>query len=122
MSTTLLFAVCAALVFSPLLIEVVRVLGRAGSGVVRASRSADERRDISIPTTERGVEQSVRDQLYARDPRWQRLEVEPAPPRTARARPRWPATRLRRPLRVIGRPADAADVQAEEGSDDVRAA
>jgi len=118
MSTTLLFAVCAVLVFSPLVIEVLRVLGRAGSGVVRSSRARAERPEVNAPVVGPRVEQSVRDRLYARDPRWQRLEVEPAAPRAARPKPRWP---LRRPLRVIRRPAELADAHAE-GSDDVRAA
>lgn len=125
MSTTLLFAVCAALVFAPLVIEVLRVLGRAGNGVTRAARARSEPTEWSLPPAGSDVEESVREQLYSRDPRSRRLEVEPAAARPARAQPRWPLTGMRRPLRVIkrtiGREPELEEVQAE-GKDDVRAA
>ena len=79
MSTTLLFAICATLVFSPFLIELVRLLVR---GVPRVAT----RRSLP-PPPDYGAdfEASVHDALYGGEPRWQRLEV------TSRPRPEPPA-------------------------------
>lgn len=74
MSTTLLTAVAALLVFSPVLIELVRLTARLARRVLTRAPAVEE-----VPDYGATFEASVHESLYGGGPRWRRLEVS-APP------------------------------------------
>ncbi len=80
MSTTLLFAVCAGLVFSPVLIELARGSVRLARLLGRPRRARRRtRQPAPPPRATRDLEASIRSTLYGQDPRWQHIDVEPRP-------------------------------------------
>lgn len=91
MSTALLFALCALLVFFPLVAELIRLahrmIGNLSKRRERPAPRAFPRDDLEAP---------IRQRLYSNVPRWRRLEAVP--------RARLAPERAQRRLRGVGAP------------------